>query len=93
MGIIKLNFLLTVFLISTFISSKAYACAVCGFGEDSRYAFISTTALLTFVPLIMIGSIFYWVYRRAKQVNNNEDDFEFSGTAGTRTASNTNPTS
>jgi hypothetical protein len=52
--------------ISFFITSPLIACSVCGFGDDSRNAFISTTALMTFVPLIMIGALAFWVHRRFK---------------------------
>jgi hypothetical protein len=44
-----------------------FACTVCGVGkEESRLAFIITTGLLTFIPLIMIGFIVYYIYRQVK---------------------------
>ncbi len=44
----------------------AIACAVCGVGlEESRLAFILTTAFLTFLPLMMIGGTIWWLRRRA----------------------------
>ena len=45
------------------------ACAVCGFGEEqTREAFIVTTGIMTVVPLTVIGSIVYYIYRKmAKQ--------------------------
>ena len=46
-------------------SQRSYACAVCGFGESSRLSFLAATAILTLVPLIVIGGIFYFVYKNA----------------------------
>ena len=54
------------FLVMTaLISDRGYACAVCGFGESSRMSFFVATLILTFVPLLAIGGIFYFVYKRA----------------------------
>jgi hypothetical protein len=53
------------FLIFAFFSQRSYACAVCGFGESSRLSFLVATLILTLVPLITIGGIFYFVYRSA----------------------------
>lgn len=51
-----------------FGNSKAFGCAVCGFGDDgTREAFLATTALLTFVPLVMIGSGVFYLSRVAKR--------------------------
>jgi hypothetical protein len=48
-------------------SSTLLACAVCGVGkEESRMAFIITTGILTFVPLIVIGFVIYYIYRQVK---------------------------
>jgi hypothetical protein len=48
-------------------SSTLWACAVCGVGkEESRLAFIITTGILTFVPLIVIGFVIYYIYRQVK---------------------------
>ena len=47
----------------------AFACAVCvGNNEDTRVAFIATTALLTFLPLVLIGSVIWYLRRRALQI-------------------------
>ena len=47
----------------------ALACAVC-FDQDSesRVAFIATTALLTFLPLLLIGSGAWWWVRRTREL-------------------------
>ena len=58
------GFALVVF---TWISSApvAQACSVCGFGQDpAKGAYLSTTAILTFVPLTMLGGIAWWVRRK-----------------------------
>lgn len=56
----------------TFLSwlwrSPAWACAVCGGNvEESRKAFLSTTALMTAVPLIFIGSCAAFVGYRLRR--------------------------
>jgi hypothetical protein len=47
------------------------ACAVCGGGttEASQAAFINMTALLTFMPLIMIGAGVFYIWRRSKAID------------------------
>ena len=43
----------------------AVACSVCQGGtSDNRIEFILTTALLTFLPLLLIGGIIYGLRRR-----------------------------
>ena len=51
----------------SFCISKSHflsACAACGIGLDdkSRVAFILTTAILTFIPLLMGGGFLYYLY-------------------------------
>jgi hypothetical protein len=58
-----------VVLSSMAMSSQALACSACGFGEDpTRWAFIFTTGLLTFIPLLMIGSVVFLIYKRSKKL-------------------------
>ncbi len=60
---IVFSFLLSLLLVSSF----SYGCSVCGFSkEESRKAFLFTTALLTFLPLSIIGGAGYYVFRRLK---------------------------
>lgn len=48
-----------------FFPDSAWACAVCGIGEDeSTGAFMISTAMLTFTPLTVMGVIGYYLYRR-----------------------------
>ena len=44
-----------------------HACAVCFSGREdgARIAFIGTTVLLTLLPLVMIGGVAWWLWRRA----------------------------
>ena len=48
----------------------AWACAVCasGQGDESRTAFILTTALLTALPLSMLGGLLWWLRRRLQKL-------------------------
>lgn len=56
-------FLVLIFWLYT---GSASACAVCGFSDDSRGAFLSTAIMMTFVPLIVIGSILWFVIKKVK---------------------------
>ncbi|HEY5656767.1 MAG TPA: hypothetical protein VIY27_03170 [Myxococcota bacterium] len=46
-----------------------WACSVCSAGRDeaNRVAFIATTAFMTFLPLLMIGGVVWWLVRRVRQ--------------------------
>ena len=48
------------------VPSFAEACAVCGAGRDeaSRLAFIVTTAFMSALPLVLIGSLVFWLRSR-----------------------------
>ncbi|TNE90097.1 MAG: hypothetical protein EP330_09725 [Deltaproteobacteria bacterium] len=51
----------------------AEACAVCfSATESNRGAFIGTTVFLTILPLLMIGSVAFYVYRRVKEMEATE---------------------
>jgi hypothetical protein len=57
--------LLLVFLVS---GGDAFACAVCGTAiESSRKAFIYSTALLSIVPLAMIGGLVFYLFRVSRR--------------------------
>ncbi len=51
------------------IPGAADACAVCyqAKTDASRIAFIGTTALLTFLPLVVVGGGVWWVRRKFAQ--------------------------
>jgi len=44
----------------------AQACAVCfsGRSDETRVAFIATTAFLTFLPILLIVGVVWWFRRR-----------------------------
>jgi hypothetical protein len=45
----------------------AGACPVCFSGQDAnRLAFTITAVFMTFLPLIMVGSAVYWLWRLAQ---------------------------
>ena len=51
------------------IPGIAKACAVCFSGrEESLEAFYLTTIFLTLLPLVMLASIGYWLFRQHKKV-------------------------
>ena len=49
-------------LSTTLISSwPAYGCAVCGFADETTWAFVLTTVILTGVPLALFGVIYWYL--------------------------------
>jgi hypothetical protein len=53
-------------LLILLLAEVAFACPVCGFGQDkARGAFIATTAIMTFIPLTMIGGLLVWLRQRS----------------------------
>ena len=61
-------------LVIVFAPKIAAACSVCfsGRSDQTRVAFIATTALLTALPLLLIGTLVWWLRRRARQIQQNE---------------------
>lgn len=61
-----------VFIVLSYLASpsRLLACSVCGvYGEDvSNTPFLQGTALLSLMPLIVIGSTVYYIYRRHKRL-------------------------
>lgn len=56
------------FLLILLAPAHALACAVCaGNNEESRVAFILTTAFLTVLPLLAIGGGVWWLAKRASE--------------------------
>jgi hypothetical protein len=42
-----------------------FACPVCGPGtENTAWAYLGMTVVLSGLPLLMIGGVGYWIYRR-----------------------------
>lgn len=51
-------------------STRVMACSVCGaVTDEARFAYIRTTLLMSFVPLIVIGVIFYGAYKLYRREN------------------------
>lgn len=52
------------------MSGVALACPVCfsAKNEDNQIAYLATTGFLTFLPLVMIGSLVLWVRRRVREL-------------------------
>jgi|CXWL01.1.fsa_nt_gi hypothetical protein len=49
-------------------SSPAWACAVCGAGEEPNSGvFVVMSVVISLVPLAMMGAIGYWVFRSARR--------------------------
>lgn len=54
------------------VPRAALGCAVCGFGAgDSQLAYLITTGIMTFVPLLFMGGVFYYLHRR---ISRSHDD-------------------
>ena len=58
----------------------AAACAVCftGRADETRVAFLATTGFLTALPILMVGTLVWWLCRRARQIR---DEHESSSPA------------
>jgi len=57
-----------VLVLSTLIPGLAQACPVCGFGQDgSQTAFLLTTGILTFLPLILVIAAIFYIRQRVKE--------------------------
>ncbi len=57
---------LVVAWVTVSLPGDALACAVCfqAKSDASRVAFIATTAAMTFLPLVVIGGVAWWVRRQ-----------------------------
>ena len=50
------------------LPDTAYSCAVCFSGsEESLQAYYVTTVFLTLLPVLMLASIGYWIYRKYRR--------------------------
>ncbi len=55
--------------------ARALACSVCFLAqEETRVAFVATTALLTLLPLAFVGSVVWWLYDKARKLEREEAD-------------------
>ena len=56
---------ISLILIILHLPGAAYSCAVCFSGsEESLQAYYLTTVFLTLLPLLMLASFGYWIYRK-----------------------------
>jgi len=59
--VLKILLVLSIF----HLPGTAFSCAVCFSGtEESLQAYYLTTAFLTLLPVLMVASIGYWIYRK-----------------------------
>ena len=65
-SVLMLKFTLILSIIH--LPGTAYSCAVCFSGsEESLQAYYLTTVFLTLLPVLMLASIGYWIYRKHKE--------------------------
>jgi energy-converting hydrogenase Eha subunit A len=59
---------LLILMLAALLPGIAEACAVCAPTDDEevRMAFIVSTAFMTFFPLIVLGSVVWWIRSRYK---------------------------
>jgi hypothetical protein len=57
------------------VPQLATACSVCftGRADETRVAFIATTGLLTALPILLVGSLVWWLRRRAHQIRDEHE--------------------
>ena len=61
-------------LCAALLPESALACSVCSAGNDeSRKAFLFTTVLLSMIPIGMIGTFAWWIWRHAQQAEESDD--------------------
>jgi hypothetical protein len=60
-------------LLATALPAELWACAVCfDTSDENRMAFLATTAILSLVPLGMVGGVGAWLHRRSRQLEEEE---------------------
>ncbi len=71
----KLTVAVTVSTAVLLVPRLAAACAVCFTGrtDETRIAFIATTGLMTALPILLIGSLVWWLGRRAHQIRDEHE--------------------
>lgn len=59
------------------LPEKASACAVCfATTEENRMAFLATTAILSLLPLGMVGGLGAWLRKRSRELDALEEERE-----------------
>jgi len=67
-----LKFIFNFFMVSFvcfFAAVKAYACASCGFNDDSSPYFLVLIVFMTSIPIICIGSVVYYLKKHSEKDN------------------------
>jgi hypothetical protein len=76
-SVIKMKLALAVMVstVALLVPRLAAACAVCftGRADETRIAFIATAGLLTVLPMLLIGSLVWWLRRRAQQIRDEHE--------------------
>ncbi|MBL8919228.1 MAG: hypothetical protein JNJ54_10235 [Myxococcaceae bacterium] len=50
------------------MNALVLACSVCGAGQEgTEWAYLAMTGVVSLLPLAMIGSVAFWLYRASKQ--------------------------
>ena len=58
------------------LPEAVYACPVCFDRDDeSRVAFLATTAFMTLLPLGLVLGTTVWLRRRARELDQDDDEF------------------
>lgn len=71
----KTAWILATAFVLLLLAEPAFACAVCFDANDqTRSAFLGTTALLSLLPLGMMGGFGLWMYRRVRAMDSFEQD-------------------
>ncbi len=62
---------LSLLILTVLVPGVAEACAVCAptDEEEVRTAFIVSTAFMTFFPLLVLGSVVWWIRSRYKAMS------------------------
>jgi hypothetical protein len=71
----KLAFVAAISTAVLLVPQLAAACAVCftGRADETRIAFLATTGLLSALPMLLIGSLVWWLRRRAHHIRDEHE--------------------
>jgi len=71
----KLALLALISTAALLLPRLAAACSVCftGRADETRIAFLATTGFLSALPILLIGSLVWWLRRRARQIRDEHD--------------------
>jgi hypothetical protein len=60
------------FIFSLFLPRLAYACASCGFNDKSNTSYLIMIIFMTLLPVILVGSVVYYLRKHRGQNDLNE---------------------